>query len=465
MAQTFKPRNRAFLVLCRRGSVITAAAVAALISLVAIASAQAQTLTIPDANDIARSGLRGAAGNAVVGTSQRGAETFGFAGKPIDGVDGRTAMFEIGSISKVFTGLLLAQAVERGDLELDDTVASVTSLIAGRQEVQGPAATLTLRQLVTHSACLPRTLAPVQEGTVAAKEITTLDAAQMWTGLATVKLTGAPPCPAAYSNLGFALLGTLLSARYGATWEQLVRERIAAPLGMADTVQSLDAAHAARMLPPFAGRNASTLWNMQAYSGAGALRSTTTDMLRFGRAVAAGAKGPLGPAADRMLTPLGRYQGFQIGYGVFIRGTPELPVYLHDGFTGGYRTLFMVTPRDEQVLIASVSNAFMGLGDLQMRVLAELFPVERKAVPVDAASLARFTGLYRTEDGIPIEVRLQDGVLQGRGGTSAFGPLTPVGNDIFTRPERGAAYDLSKPDVLTLRQGGAVYEARRVRGD
>ena len=76
---------------------------------------------------------------------------------PLASGSGLTAvlpLFEIGSISKVFTGLLLAQAVERGDLVLDDTLGG---LLHGEVKFSSPAvAAITLRQLITHSSCLPR---------------------------------------------------------------------------------------------------------------------------------------------------------------------------------------------------------------------------------------------------------------------------------------------------------------------
>jgi hypothetical protein len=295
-------------------------------------------------------------------------------------------------------------------------------------------------------------------------EIRTLTPAQLWEALPALVLAGQPPCAPRYSNLGMALLGSLLAQHYGKSWETLVRERIAAPLALHDTVQALDADRRARMLPAFEGEATAPLWDMDAYAGAGALRSTTADLLRFGQAILAGREGPLGAAAERLLTPLGTYAGGEIGYGIFILGPPERRVYLHDGLTGGYRTLWMLMPEGRQVLVANASNARAALATLRMRVLAALFPVPSEPVEVAPAQLALLTGEYRSADGTLFRVLLHEGRLYARGGALGFAPLVPVGAGRFTRPERGLLFQFdsaAEPAWLSVQQGGAEQRAQR----
>lgn len=422
-----------------------------------VAGALAQPLPpVPDPAVLARQLLGAERGVAVVAIVRDGQRVQGTASRPEVDIDAATAMFEIGSVSKVFTGLLLAQAVERGDLALDDRLGA---LLPAQIPASAPVAQLTLRQLVTHSACLPLTLAT--GGPAIVQEIRSLTAAQLWAALPQQALSGAPPCTAHYSNLGLAVLGSVLAVRYGQPWSELVRTRIAEPLGLHDTVQTLDESRRARMLPAFDGNAAAPLWDMDAYAGAGALRSTSTDMLRFGQALLAGRTGPLGPAAERMLTPLGAYAGGEIGYGVMVRGTPERRVYLHGGLTGGYRTLWMLMPEGRQVLVANVSNARAPLPALQNSVLAALFPVPSVPVPVSADRLAARAGVYHSEDGTLFRVLVHDGQLYARGGAAGFAPLVPVGEDRFARPERGLLFQFDADGLLRVRQGGAEHRARR----
>jgi len=204
------------------------------------------------------------------------------------------------------------------------------------------------------------------------------------------------------------------------------------------------------------------MWDMLAYAGAGALRSTPADLLRFGQALLAGRQGPLGAAAERVLAPLGRYGGGEIGYAVLLRGPPERRVALHDGWTGGFRSLLVLDLQGRQVLAASASNGTAAMPVFQNAVLSALFPVPSTPVPVDGASLAALAGIFRSDDGTLFRFVAQDGVLFGRGGQAGFAALVPVGQGTFTRAERGVAFSFEGADTLTARQAGSLHRARRM---
>ncbi len=200
------------------------------------------------------------------------------------------ALFEIGSISKVFTGVLLAQAVEKGELSLDDNLGQ---LLKGKVVFSsGEVAAITLRQLVTHSSCLPRQFGELRQGPAIVAQIRSASRSALWAALASQKLTRQGPCPALYSNYGMAVIGELLSERYGKPWSELVRDNITVPLGMADTVQHMGD-KTARFAAALDGKLPAPAWDMEAFAGAGALRSTVSDLVLFGRAILAGRQGPL----------------------------------------------------------------------------------------------------------------------------------------------------------------------------
>jgi D-alanyl-D-alanine-carboxypeptidase/D-alanyl-D-alanine-endopeptidase len=283
----------------------------------------------------------------------------------------------------VFTGLLLAQAVERGDLRLDDRLGDV---LAGRVVFSSPAVTsITLRQLVTHSSCLPRLPPDFSEAGPRESPYRRYDRPRMWAALASLQLTQSPPCEARYSNLGFGLLGEILSERYGKPWSDLVREHITAPLGMNDTLQHLGE-QAPRLAQGFDGRQPTTPWDMQAFAGAGALRSTVPDLLRFSRAVLAGRNGPLGPAAERMLTPLGRIDTGEIGYGVWIRGPKERRSYFHEGWTSGYRSVWMVLPETQEAFVLLTSNGQAQPWRARNAIAGSYYPVVRATLHAPGGS-------------------------------------------------------------------------------
>ena len=262
---------------------------------------------------IAAKALANEKGYAVAGVWRDGVAGYGGAAQ-----DGRLLpqlLFEIGSISKVFTGLLLAQAVERGDFTLDDTLGQ---LLKGEVQLSPEVAAVTLRQLVTHSSCLPRMPANFKDGTLVNPYVD-YTREDLLGALSELRLPHVTPCTAVYSNMGMAVVGELLSRRYGKPWEELVHDNITGPLGMYDTGQHLGD-KASRIAPSFRGNAATPPWDFIAFAGAGSLRSSAADMITFSRAIMAGKDGPLGAAVPRMLEPLGTIDGSDIGYAIMMRG-------------------------------------------------------------------------------------------------------------------------------------------------
>jgi CubicO group peptidase (beta-lactamase class C family) len=380
--------------------------------------APATTLASPPA-ELARAALGEWRGTAAVGVWRDGKASF--AGDP-------TALYEIGSISKVFTGVLLAQAVERGDLSLDDTLGR---LLAGKVTFTSDAvAAVTLRQLITHTSCMPRLPADFHAGGAdMADPYRGYDRARLWKALAAMRFESAPPCTASYSNLGVGLVGELLSERYGQPWDVLVRERITGPLGMRDTVVALGD-KAPRFVPGFAGNKPTPPWEMAAFVGAGGLRSTAADMLLFGRALLAGRSGPLGAAAERVVTPLARFDG-DIGYALFVRGPAHKRTFTHNGGTGGYRSQLLLAADTGEVVIVLASNAEAPVDRLAADLLASRYPVPRGAPDAKANCLAECAGVYRIRKGAAYTFVVQDGVMHAHYTGRPFNALTPAGRDAF----------------------------------
>jgi CubicO group peptidase (beta-lactamase class C family) len=435
---------------------------------------------------LARTALGAERGTLVVGTLRNGQAAYGAAYNPeppsppraLAASSAEQPMFEIGSVTKVFTGLLLAQSVERGDVKLDDTVGKllagkVDAFSQSQSQSQSPplppaVASVTLRQLVTHTGCMPVMADGVTGGAPLAEQFRSFDRPMFWAALARIKLTAAaPPCEAAYSNFGMALLGQLLAERYGTSWGELVRARITEPLGMNDTVISLGD-KASRMAPAFAGDRRQPLFDMQAYAPASALRSTAADMLTFSRAVLAGAGGPLGPAAARMLTPLARYEGAEIGYAVMVRG-PEggRRTYWHAGLTEGYRTLWLLAPDTGEAIVVLSSNARAPMQAVMLAIGKSRYPVSTAEVPIDAKRLDDYKGEYRVSKAQALSFTVRGGRLLVRETGRGYNALTPTGPDRFAVAGIGAQLvfrrDAGNAVVgVTLAQGGSQLDARRV---
>lgn len=438
----------------------------------ATASAPLDMQSQPDA--IARSVLGARPGAVAVGLWRDDKAAYAELRRPAVGgaiasePEGDSQLFEIGSITKVFTGLLLAQAVERGDFALDDTLGKLLPpLLPAPQalKLSPEVATITLRQLVTHTSCLPRMPANFPDLN-ASNPYPGYSRAMMLAELSALKPQRAP-CAVEYSNFGFAVLGELLSLRYGQPWETLAVERIIKPLGMSNTFQHLPKriAERVRVTPPFSGNASASPWDFDAFAGAGSLRSTAPDMLAFGRALMAGRGGPLGAAAERALQPLASMNGGQIGYAVMMRGPAERRTYFHSGGTGGYRTQLLMMPDVGQAAIIMVSNAEANADAFGADVLAARYKINDTSIALDAAALPEYAGVFRADAKIAFTFVVQDGKLYGRLTGQGFTAMTPAAPDVFTLPQHGAEFKFGRENgkvaTMTLRQHGGEIPARR----
>jgi CubicO group peptidase (beta-lactamase class C family) len=264
--------------------------------------------------------------------------------------DGDT-LFEIGSITKAFTGTLLALEVADGKLALDDPIRKHLP-----SEVKVPAKEITLLQLATHRSGLPRlpdNLAPKD----ATNPYADYGVEDLYHGLETCKLRRDPGTGYEYSNLGMGLLGHVLERRSGRSYEQLVVDRICGPLKMTDTRITLSEDQKRRLAPGhLPTRKVVPNWDLPTLAGAGALRSTANDLLRFLEANLRGAYA----AAHEPRAP-------NIGLGWHL-----LPgAVWHNGGTGGYRSFAAFDPKGNHavVVLGNATSDTDALGNALLKVL------------------------------------------------------------------------------------------------
>jgi CubicO group peptidase (beta-lactamase class C family) len=196
----------------------------------------------------------------------------------------RATLFEIGSITKVFTGLLLADMVDKKEVALDDPAAKF--LPPGHEMPQRNGRPITLRDLATHRSGLPRMADDMREIAHPDGPFADYSEARLLAFLDRYQLPRETGSQWEYSNLGVGLLGYLLARAAGTDYETLLRKRITGPLAMDDTLITLPPSHAARLAPPFDSYLRPTKpWNLSVLTGAGGIRSTAENMLKFAAAV------------------------------------------------------------------------------------------------------------------------------------------------------------------------------------
>ena len=315
-------------------------------------------------------GLVDADGTTVVGHGRRGLDD------PLT-PDGDT-VFEIGSVSKVFTATLLADMAASGEVEIEAPAASyLPDSVDMPGEINDP---ITLYHLTTHTSGLPRmpdNFAPADPNNPYAD----YSVQQMYDFFSAHELSRAPGETVEYSNLAVGLLGHILAEASGLDYESLVKERITGPLEMNDTRVTLSTDMRTRLAAghKFDLRPAAN-WDILTLAGAGGLRSTVNDMLRFVAANLGLTATELAPAMANAHKPRENMgpEGMQVGLGWLNTSQHGLAITWHNGQTGGYHS-FVGFDKEHGKGVVVLSNAESSIDDIGFHLLDprfELAPVE-----------------------------------------------------------------------------------------
>ena len=271
--------------------------------------------------------------------------------------DGRT-LFEVGSITKTFTGVLLAEAVARGEVRLDDPVTKhLPPDLPFTPNAAGPP---TLLDLATHRSGLP--VQPPLIG-LAARNPANPYAGYTRQSLG-LTLAGLKPRPPGgkpvYSNLGAGLLGhALVNAGRADSFHALVQDRVCKPLKLRDTTEAPTGTQRARLA---GGHDADgepcDPWDFATLEACGCLRSTADDLLRYAAANLGEFTTPVTLALLDAQKPRSDEGGGR-KTGLFWVTMP-LPrsggvAVWHNGGTGGYRSMLLLIPERKEAVVVLCS--------------------------------------------------------------------------------------------------------------
>ncbi|MBW4716426.1 serine hydrolase domain-containing protein [Saccharothrix obliqua] len=255
--------------------------------------------------------------------------------------------FEIGSLTKVFTGLLLAELVARGEVRPDDPVDRYLPV---------PARGITLERLATHTSGLPR-LPPGLLRTAVPSPLNpyqSFSAAQVLNALRHTD-SRPPDGKVRYSNFGVGLLGHALSAATTTRYETLLADRVLTPLGLADTdcspTDQATGHYHHRPTPP---------WRMPGMPAAGALRSTAPDLLRHLTAYLTPTSTPLATSladSTRPRVPLPGKEDDHLCLFWNRRHRPGRTMIFHGGATRGFTSFAGYSPESRTALVALTNTA------------------------------------------------------------------------------------------------------------
>ncbi len=409
----------------------------------------------------------------VVGLLKDGQETYFSYGKTSlnGGLElDKNTVFEIGSISKVFTTILLADQVLKGTMALNDPIEKYLPESVKVPEYDGKK--ITLKDLATHTSALPRmpdNFKPADPSNPFAD----YSVAQLYRFLSSYQLKSAIGENYAYSNLGMGLLGHILELHLGKTFEELVVANIADSYGMADTKITLTPAMKQRLAKGHAYGQEVANWDIITLAGAGGLRSTASDMLKFIQANLSDKETSLTAAMKRSHAPAFKNGDgtFQIGLGWHYSNNGS--VVWHNGGTGGYKT-FTGFHKERNMGVVVLANSIESVDDIGLHLLdaTNQLVVPQKKEPIKEVEVAveileTYVGNYAFTPDFAIEITRDEKQLfaQATGqqkfpifasSESTFFLKVVEANVVFEKDEEG------KVNGLTLNQNGQSPKAKKV---
>lgn len=385
-----------------------------------------------------------------------------------DPVDGDT-IFEIGSVSKVFTALALADEAHRGELSLADPAAKY--LPAGATMPQYRGKPVTLLDLATHTSGLPN-MVPNVAATDLNNPNADMNQDQLLKSVAAYELTRDPGTAYQYSNAGYALLGLAVADVAHADFETVLKSRIFGPLKMTSThfTPSLEekdkySAGYDSHLQPIPHERLPSL------PGSGGIRSTANDLLNFLAANIGVTPSPLAPAmADMVKTRRQtQYPELKAAVGWHVATLHNVEMVWENGQTAGYRAFIGFVPK-KRVGVVVLSNSANTIDDIGVHILDKDTPLRplHREVEIKPAQLDNYLGRYEVNDNFALNITRDGNKLYVQGTGQPRAELFFMGDDqFFLRVVNGTIVfqtdGSGRAHSLSLTQNGKTVPAQLVQ--
>jgi CubicO group peptidase (beta-lactamase class C family) len=270
--------------------------------------------------------------------------------------DADKTMFEIGSISKTFTAILLADEVVKGKMSLEDPINKY--LPDSIPKLAFKDKSITLKTLSNHTSGFPRLpMNLYQKGDDINNPYQNYDEKRMFTYLKNFKTFREVGVNYEYSNFAVGLLGSILAQQNNTTYEQLLTDKICKPLKLKDTKITLESTDNQHFAQGYDGKGkAAAAWDLNTLAGAGGIRSTAADMAKYIEANMSKAPKRLQEAID--LTQKTTFTQGQniIGLGWHLSTRKGHTIIQHSGGTGGFRS-FVGFDKERQMGVVVLSNS------------------------------------------------------------------------------------------------------------
>jgi len=289
--------------------------------------------------------------------------------RPVDA----DTLFELGSITSVFTGVTLMEMAEKSEIRLKDPLAKYlpdTVTVPSSDDRK-----ITLADLSAHRSGLPALPANLKQ-VGNDNPYTGFTAGKAYEFLSGYQLKYDVGSRYEYSSFGSGLLAQVLSQRAGTDYETLVKNRIAAPLGMTATGVTLNADLQKRMATGYSSKaqfSAVPGWSFSSFEGAGGLRSSANDMLKFVAANMGQTNVPLKDTMRKLQEPFEPGNRLLLVWGGYNNKFGS-SILAQEGKTGGYSS-YMAFDKKAGKGVVILSNADISVSDIGNKIINSEFPL------------------------------------------------------------------------------------------
>lgn len=380
-------------------------------------------------------------------------------GKNVD----QETIYEIGSISKIFTSLLFAEMVSEGKMNLDDPIEKYLTNV---QVPDYKGVKITLRHLATHNSGLPRLPSNLDLAVDPSNPYAHYDEKMLLGFLEKYKVLNEPGAKHEYSNLGAGLLGYILTKESGLSLEDLFYEKVGKRIFADNTKITLTAKQKENLAIGHAGGDVVPSWDFQdALAGGGGFKSTVSEMLNF-----LFLQLNLGENNRTLATKLTQKiqadvdQKMGLGWHFY-----KEDILWHNGGTGGYRS-FCGIDLEKNRGVVILSNSTYSVDDLGLHLLdkSEVLQKPRAIAKVNSKTYEDYVGKYILGGMMAVDISTKNGKLYFQPFGQPAYRIYPESETLFFMQEVDVELEFikeenEKVDSFIFEQNNYKQKAKRVK--